>query len=308
MQLSDALTGYWLDKRTVFSPHTVTDYSLTFDRLIEFLGPTTEIEGVTSDDLRRFLAHVKKCYKLGDKTTVNVWIALSSLWTWADKELGIPQIVHRVEKPSVRRPPVEPFSRHEIAALLEASGRNAPRPSRGGKQFTVTRPTALRDRAILLTLLDTGLRSSELCNLKVGDLDLARDQLRVRQGKGRKDRFVYLGQAARKAIWKYLTTRSPAPAQNAPLFATRTGSHLDTNALGNLIEACAKRAGVEGAHPHRFRHTFAITFLRNGGSPLELQAILGHEKLDTVTIYARLAQVDLQAAQRRASPADGWAL
>lgn len=308
MQLADALTGYWLDKRITFSRHTVTDYSLTFRRLEKFLGSDRCIEAITTDDLRRFLADVKMRYKLGDKAIVNVWIALSSLWTWAEKELGIPQIVHRVEKPAVRRPPVEPFTRHEIAALLEASGHNAPRPGRGGKSFSATRPTALRDRAILLTLLDTGLRSSELCNLTVGDLDLSRDQLRVRQGKGRKDRFVYLGQAARKAIWKYLTTRSPAPPQNAPLFATRTGVHLHPDALGNLVEACAKRAGVAGAHPHRFRHTFAITFLRNGGSPLELQAILGHEKLDTVTIYARLAQVDLQAAQRRASPADGWAL
>lgn len=109
-----------------------------------------------------------------------------------------------------------------------------------------------------------------------------------------------MGQASRKAIWKYLSTREPAPKPQEPLFATRTGTHIDRNALGNLIESCAKRAGVEHAYPHRFRHTFAITFLRNGGSPLELQALLGHEKLDTVNIYVRLAQVDLQEAQKYA--------
>ncbi len=57
---------------------------------------------------------------------------------------------------------------------------------------------------------------------------------------------------------------------------------------------------------HKFRHTFAITFLRNGGSVLELQRMLGHERLDTVRIYASLAEADLQEAQKRASPADNW--
>ncbi len=308
MRLSDAITGYWLDKKIALSAHTVTGYELTFDRLLQFLGGDKPIESVTSDDIRRFLADVKKRFKLGAKSTINIWIALSSLWTWAEKEYEIRNVVRRVEKPDYRRPPVEPFSRHEIAALIAASGKNAPRPANGGKIITVARPSALRDRAILVTLVDTGVRSSELCNLKVGDFDVTRDQLRIRQGKGAKDRFVYVGQASRKAIWKYLSTREPAPKPQEPLFATRTGTHIDRNALGNLIEACAKRAGVEHAYPHRFRHTFAITFLRNGGSPLELQALLGHEKLDTVNIYVRLAQVDLQEAQKRASPADNWQL
>ena len=216
--------------------------------------------------------------------------------------------MRRIEKPDYRRPPVEPFIRHEIIALIASSGKNAPRPGPGGVPSCSTRPTALRDRAILLALVDTGVRSSELCNLKVGDFDVTRDQLRIRQGKGAKDRFVYVGAVTSKAIWKYLAGRKPAAKAPDALFATRTGTHMDRNALDNLIEACAKRAGVEHAYPHRFRHTFAITFLRNGGSPLELQALPGHEKLDMVNIYVRLAQVDLQEAQKRASPADNWQL
>jgi site-specific recombinase XerD len=65
---------------------------------------------------------------------------------------------------------------------------------------------------------------------------------------------------------------------------------------------------VEGVHPHRFRHTFAIWFLRNGGNPLELQRILGHEKLETVLVYVRLAEVDIERAAKSASPVDGWKL
>ena len=63
-----------------------------------------------------------------------------------------------------------------------------------------------------------------------------------------------------------------------------------------------------GVHPHRFRHTFAINYLRNGGDVLHLQAVLGHETMDTVRNYVRLAQIDLASAQQNASPADAWRL
>lgn len=78
--------------------------------------------------------------------------------------------------------------------------------------------------------------------------------------------------------------------------------------MQRLIERIGDRADVRNAHPHRFRHTFAINFLRNGGSVLELKALLGHEKMETVLIYARLAEVDLEAAQRRSNVADTWKL
>jgi len=75
-----------------------------------------------------------------------------------------------------------------------------------------------------------------------------------------------------------------------------------------MLQRIGRRAGVAGVTVHRFRHTFAINFLRNGGNVLALQELLGHEKLDTVRIYARLAEVDLRRAQQAASPADGWGL
>ena len=75
-----------------------------------------------------------------------------------------------------------------------------------------------------------------------------------------------------------------------------------------MIMRCAQRGGVERATVHRFRHTFAINFLRNGGSVLELQHMLGHARLDTIRIYATLAESDLREAQKRASPADKWNL
>lgn len=78
--------------------------------------------------------------------------------------------------------------------------------------------------------------------------------------------------------------------------------------MRQLIASLGERAGVRKCHPHRFRHTFAITYLRSGGDVFTLQAMLGHSSLDMVQHYARLAQTDIEQAHRRASPADNWHL
>lgn len=163
------------------------------------------------------------------------------------------------------------------------------------------------DRAIILMLVDTGIRAQELCDLLVKDYDNKLGRLRVRHGKGNKSRPVFKGESGRKAPWRCLADRGVLKPEE-PLFVTRSGTPLEPNALWHMIERCAARAGVERANIHRFRHMFAINFLRNGGSFLDMQRMLGHEQLNTVRIYASLAESDLQEAQRKASPADNWRL
>jgi len=308
MQLDYALDGYWLAKARTISPNTERDYRLSLERFTQFVGPTIEVEAITSNDIERFLNHLTEDLHLSKKTVINHLIALSSFWTWLERHAGVPHIIrHKVRSPRYHRPQITPFTQDEIRALLDACAHTAAWDRRWSKSIRSRRPTATRDRAIILMLVDSGVRVSELVNLKIGDYDRRRGQVRIKHGKGDKERIVFVGNATRQAIWKYLAERGQT-TEDQPLFATATGKPLDRDDVRKMLVRLGQRAGVKDVHPHRFRHTFAIAFLRNGGNPLELQEMLGHARLDTVRLYVRLAEVDLERAQKNASPADNWRL
>jgi integrase/recombinase XerD len=298
MKISDALQGYWLTKELEFSAQTIPGYRRTFVRLVAFLGDG-DIEVVTSADIRRFLLHLKNDFKLGKRTVSDAWVPLSSLWTWAEIELGIPHIIRgKVKRPPFTKQTIRPLDEQDIRKLLAVLPVNA---------SGAARPTAMRDRALVLTLLDSGMRVSELCALTVDDYTPQTGQLHIRHGKGDKARVVVVGLRTQKALWRWLTTRGNTPS-NAPLFpSTHGGDHLRREALKHMLTRLGKRAGVESVHPHRFRHTFAINYLRNGGNAIMLQELLGHTDLAMVRNYVRLAEHDFSAA-RKQSPADNWRL
>lgn len=295
MLLSQALAGYWLENRISLSLHTIRDYQLTFSRFTSFLGDPAFVS-ITADDVRRFLVHIQAKHNLGKKTLLNHWIALSALWSWAEREHDLKHIMRgKVKRPKHSKRQEEPFELEEVRLLIEATTHTVEYTTRGGHAVRNRKPFALRDVAIIYTLIDSGLRASELCALTVKDYDQRRGRLHVRHGKGDKARFIPLGNTAKASIDDYLGNRKKTKPAD-PLFATRTGTHLDRNNLGNLLEKIGVAAGVRGCNPHRFRHTFAINFLRNGGNAFVLQELLGHASLEMVQRYVRIAERDINSA------------
>lgn len=219
-----------------------------------------------------------------------------------ETELEIDHIIRgKIDRPKFTKRKIEPFTMAEVKKLVNACDYSQAchnKPSSRNKN-----PLALRDKTTIILMVDCGIRVGELCALTVADYNGHR--LHVRRGKGNKERLLPLGTRARKILWHYLSTRGD-PEPDEPLLASRTGTAMDTKNAGRMVRNLGKRAGVANAHPHKFRHTFAIEFLRNGGNPYELKEMLGHSTLNMVLNYLALAETDLEKAQCRSSPADKW--
>lgn len=166
---------------------------------------------------------------------------------------------------------------------------------------------AARDEAILMMLLDTGVRLGELISLPLEGVDLKQRLITV-TGKGNKQRQVPIGARLQSALWQYIHLHRPTPAmpRYTQVFLTTEGRPLKKDRLEAIVRRYGQRAGITGVRvsPHTFRHTFSIRYLRNGGDVFRLQAILGHARLDSVKIYLYLAQTDLNQAHLTCSPAD----
>jgi integrase/recombinase XerD len=179
--------------------------------------------------------------------------------------------------------------------------------------FVMRLPNAHRDQAIILTLLDTGLRAMELFKLVIRNVDQKTGRVEVKHGvigvaKGGKGRTVYLGKVARRTLWRYLAEREDASDPDAPVFMAQNGRLFNPNSLLQLIQGIADRSEVKNAYPHKFSYTFAITYLRSGGDIFTLQSLLGHASLEMVVHYAQITELDVEQAHRKASSADNWRL
>ena len=220
-------------------------------------------------------------------------------------------IVRTIAPPDPKAPVVEPLAKEEIDALLAACDRGKTWKTR--QLIASERPTADRDRAIILTLLDTGLRASELCGIQIGDINMTANSIKV-LGKGQKERLVYFGKRTSKALWKLLTPRLKDAKLEDMVFTVGPEDDLRPmthDVLRRLLAPkgdIGERAKVANVYPHRFRHTFAITYLRNEGDLFTLQALLGHSDIEMVKRYARIAQTDCARAHQKASPVDNWRL
>lgn len=303
--LGRAIDGYLLALNGRHrSDHTISDYKNTLRKFSAFIGMDTIFSEISTSDVQAFLASHSD---LSNKTILNYYTGLSSMWSWAvDESLVSENIIRKVKPPRPEQREIVPFTQDEIRAMLGCLERSRPYTRPGKKLSDHAIHESDRSRALILLLLDTGLRASEICNIKIKDVDNRNRRIHV-LGKGAKERSVKFSPRTGQMIWKYLATRKES-LSNDYLFVSSLDRQLTRYRLLDILKTIGDRAGIRKVHPHRFRHTFAIQYLRNGGDGYTLQAILGHSSFDMVRVYLKLSQIDIDTVHRRASPVDNWRL
>ena len=165
----------------------------------------------------------------------------------------------------------------------------------------------LRDRAILETLYSTGIRRMEVINLKLADVDAERGTLMVRQGKGRQDRVVPIGERAIRWIVRYRDEVRPGlamPRDDGTLFLTHLGEAFTRSRMTQMVRVYVNRADIgKSGSCHLFRHTMATLMLENGADIRFIQAMLGHAKVSTTQVYTQVSIRKLKEIHSATHPA-----
>jgi len=253
----------WCEERSVVRPAEVTKPVL--DRYARYLYHHRKENGepLSIASQHKHLVPVRALFK---------WLTRSNLILYNPaSELELPKLEHRLPK-----------------AVLTAS-----EADQVINQPDLEDPLGVRDRAILETFYSTGIRRFELIKLKLYDLDVARGTLMVRQGKGKKDRMIPIGDRATAWIDKYLVEVRSSFAYEPDegfIFLTNEGKSFTPNRLTQLVRNYVDRAdiGKRGAC-HLFRHTMATLMLEGGADTRFIQEMLGHAKLETTQIYTQVS-------------------
>ncbi|MSP70614.1 MAG: tyrosine recombinase XerD [Myxococcales bacterium] len=195
----------------------------------------------------------------------------------------------KIDLPKIGRPLPDAPSLDEVEALLAAPD--------------VETDRGVRDRAMLEVLYATGLRVSELVGMTLGSVHLEAGFVRVR-GKGKKERIVPLGDAARAWVERYLIdVRGPAPKVHDALFISRLGGPLTRQGFFKILRALAVAAGIRRPmSPHKLRHAFATHLLERGADLRSLQLMLGHADIGTTEIYTHLSRAWLEKIHAQHHP------
>jgi site-specific recombinase XerD len=282
LALHDAYTDFFLSRQAMnCTPATMQFYRHTagaFLAWIENQGITDPAQ-ITPRHVRAYLAELIG-RGLKDTTLHAHARAIKTLLRFWHAEKYIPEIVlfamPRLEK---KRLPV--LDADQLQTVLKACN--------------------TRDKAILLFMVDSGLRRSELCRLDWSDVDMQSGLVRVKQGKGKKDRSAVIGAITRRALLVYRRTITD---RNGVLFqSSKTGRRLTGVGIMLLFRRLSKRTGIH-VTPHAMRRTFTILSLRAGMSPLHLQNLGGWSSLDMVQHYAQMVDDDLLQAHKAHSPID----
>jgi len=298
VEFCDAMGARGLSEATIANRLTMLCF------LSEWLGDRgvlrpAEVTKPMLDRYQRWLYHYRKAD--GDPLTFRSQhgrlVAVRAFFKWATKQNRILyNPASELELPRLeRRLPKHVLSISEAEQVMSTPN--------------VSTPGGLRDRAILEVFYSTGMRRMELARLQMFDVDFDRHTIHIRQGKGRRDRIVPVGQRALVWLQAYLDdTRprwAPEPDTDNWIFLTTDGTVFSPSRLTQMVRNHVKNSGVNKTGScHLFRHTMATLMLEGGADIRHIQAMLGHVRLETTEIYTQVSIRHLLAIHQACHP--GW--
>jgi integrase/recombinase XerC len=276
--------------------HTLKAYSSDLLQLAAF----AEARGLSSpanislNDLRAFLASLQS-EEYARTTLARKQAAIRAFFRWARRSGIVPNDPTRgLFSPRQQRKLPKFLRGDEIEALMQAPDDS---------------PAGLRDRALLEVLYASGMRAGEVVKLNVSDIDLEEGEVRIREGKGGKERIALLGRAADEAIRAYLATGRPELARqassgrSAALLLNRFGERLSDRGVRRTFDKYVTAVGARfKITPHVLRHSFATHLLEHGADLRSVQELLGHANLATTQIYTHVTTERLKEVYDDAHP------
>lgn len=237
------------------------------------------IKHIATDDLRLYLTEYQKKNEISKVTLDNIRRILSSFFSWLeDEDYILKSPARRIHKVKATLCIKNTYSDEEIELMRDVCQNE-------------------RDLAIIDMLASTGMRVGEMVNLKRSDIDFQERECVV-LGKGDKQRTVYFDARTKIHLQKYLDTRND---DNDVLFVSLRDKSktLGIGGIENLIRNLGKDAGINKAHPHKFRRTLATGAIDKGMPIEQVQQLLGHKRIDTTLMYAMVKQSNVKASHRK---------
>jgi integrase/recombinase XerD len=279
------------------SHNTILAYGRDLRRFDEFLTvrKKNKLQSVNREDVVDFLSSLYK-QKLDSRSVSRYLVSLRSFFKYAlMEELVRLDPTENLESPKIRQSLPTYIRKDDVDRLMEAPN-------------TAT-SVGLRDKAMLEVLYSTGLRVSELLNLRISDLDLRSGYVRC-IGKGDKERLVPIGRKAIAAVEAYLAGARPKflrpgtpPQHSQILFLTRTGRRLSRITIWKVLHDYGVKLGLRGRlTPHKLRHSFATHLLEGGADLRSVQLMLGHADISTTQIYTHVVEERLKEIYKAHHP------
>lgn len=292
--LGDAIADFILHQRTCrHSPRTIENHLLALGKLEKWATANGHLflEDLDANTLRTFLVHLQgQTTRSGNPfrpyTLFTIHKNVKAFFMFHELEENLTRNpMKRVKSPKLDNQILPAFTSQEIRILEGATS--------GKDQYS------LRNRALIYFMLDSGCRISEVATMLLTDIDLESGMVKVRLGKGGKDRMTRIGLVALKAMRKYLRSRN----DQAPQLWIGCRGPMTVDGISVTLQKLGTTCGVH-CNPHKFRRTTALSMLRNGCDIYSIKNLLGHSDLQVLQRYLAQTEADISKAHERFSPVD----